>query len=167
MSSRLNVGPSTFVKKKMKPTFEIQTEIIINSTPELIWEVLMDWEQYPEWNPFILSISTHPKHNNQLKINVQGMKFEPLILTNETPTHFEWIGKLFVNGLFDGKHRFELIKISDTQTKFVHSEHFSGWLVPLFKSQLLTKTKPGFEAMNQALKYRTEQHYSSPNKPKE
>jgi len=167
MSSRLNFRPTTFVKKKMKPTLAIQTEITINSTPETIWNVLMDWNQYSEWNPFIQSISAHPKQKNHLKINVQGMKFDPLILQNQPPTHFEWIGKLFVKGLFDGKHRFELIKISETQTKFVHSEHFSGWLVPIFKSQLLTKTKPGFEAMNQALKYRTEQYYSSPNSPKE
>ncbi|NBG65682.1 SRPBCC domain-containing protein [Acidiluteibacter ferrifornacis] len=140
----------------MKPSFEIKTEIIINSTPELIWEVLMDWKQYSEWNPFILNISQHPKTNNHLVVNVQGMKFEPEIIHNQAPTVFEWKGKLFVSGLFDGNHRFELIKISEQQTKLVHSERFSGWLVPLLKEQLIVQTKPGFVVMNNALKSRVE-----------
>lgn len=140
----------------MKPSFEIKTEIIINKSVNETWQVLMDWKNYPNWNPFILNISQHPKTNNHLVVNVQGMKFEPKIIQNQAPTILEWHGKLYIKGLFDGNHRFELIKISEQQTKLVHSERFSGWLVPLLKKQLIVQTKPGFVAMNNALKSRVE-----------
>jgi len=35
---------------------EIKTEIIINTKPEKVWEVLTDFENYPTWNPFIQNI---------------------------------------------------------------------------------------------------------------
>ena len=136
----------------MKPSFEIKTEIIIHKSVKATWQVLMDWKNYPNWNPFILGISFHPKTANYLVVNIQGMKFEPKIIQNQPPFVFEWLGKLYVKGLFDGNHRFELLKISEQQTKLVHTERFNGWLVPLLKKQLLNQTKPGFEAMNKALK---------------
>jgi len=35
---------------------KIETEIIINTTPERVWEILIDFENYPNWNPFIRAI---------------------------------------------------------------------------------------------------------------
>ena len=40
---------------------EIKTEIIIDSKPEKVWEVLTDFENYPTWNPFIQNISGEQK----------------------------------------------------------------------------------------------------------
>ena len=37
-------------------TKQIKTSIHINATKEKVWEILMDFEKYPEWNPFIKSI---------------------------------------------------------------------------------------------------------------
>ena len=31
----------------------IYTEIAIDATPEEVWDVLVDFERYEEWNPFI------------------------------------------------------------------------------------------------------------------
>ena len=61
-------------------------------------------------------------------------------------------GKLLFKGLFDGKHSFNLIDNQNGTTTFIHSEDFSGWLVPIFKSQLEKNTKAGFKLMNQKLK---------------
>ncbi|MDR7016726.1 hypothetical protein [Acinetobacter sp. 3657] len=41
-------------KKQMHK--EINTEIIINGSSEEVWNTLMDFEAYPEWNPFIINI---------------------------------------------------------------------------------------------------------------
>ncbi|MDY9920045.1 MAG: SRPBCC family protein [Proteiniphilum sp.] len=35
---------------------EIRTEIIIRATSEKIWDILTDFENYPNWNPFITFI---------------------------------------------------------------------------------------------------------------
>lgn len=35
---------------------EIKTEILINAAPEKIWAILTDFDNYPNWNPFIKTI---------------------------------------------------------------------------------------------------------------
>lgn len=37
--------------------FLLKTEIIINSTPEKIWTILTDFKNYPNWNPFVTSLT--------------------------------------------------------------------------------------------------------------
>ena len=84
----------------------IQTEILINSDIAKVWEVLMNFRSYPEWNPFITSISGEPKLGNRLTLSInppdgKGMTFKPTILTLETNKEFRWKGKLGINGIFD------------------------------------------------------------------
>ncbi len=67
----------------------------------------------------------------------------------------EWFGKLLFGGLFDGRHRFELVPEGGS-TRLVQSEQFSGMLVPLVK-KLLAETEREFERLNLALKKRVEQ----------
>jgi uncharacterized membrane protein len=38
----------------------LYTEIVINIIPENVWKVIMDFEKYPTWNPFIKSIKAIP-----------------------------------------------------------------------------------------------------------
>jgi hypothetical protein len=66
----------------------------------------------------------------------------------------EWFGKLLFGGLFDGRHRFELVP-ENGATRLVHSERFSGMLVPLVK-KVLRDTERDFAALNAALKERVE-----------
>jgi hypothetical protein len=54
--------------------------------------------------------------------------------------------------LFDGAHKFELIKNADGSTTLIQSEKFKGILVPLFKKMLDVNTVNGFNAMNKKLK---------------
>jgi hypothetical protein len=82
----------------------------------------------------------------------KGMTFKPKILTFETNKELSWLGHLLFAGLFDGKHKFELIDNGDGTTTFRQSEKFKGVLVPLFKKQLDNNTKKGFEEMNRKLK---------------
>jgi hypothetical protein len=36
---------------------QIKTEIPIGAPASAVWSILMDFERYPEWNPFIKKIS--------------------------------------------------------------------------------------------------------------
>ena len=80
------------------------------------------------------------------------MKFKPKVLVCKENEELQWLGKLFFKGVFDGAHRFKLTDKGNGTTLFEHSEAFHGWLVPLFKAQLETKTLAGFQQMNEALK---------------
>jgi hypothetical protein len=143
------------------PSFEIYTEIVIKATPEKVWKILSDFANYPNWNPFIKSISGELVEGKPLAVLMHppggsAMKFTPIVLKADKNKEFRWLGKMFFKGLFDGEHIFELKDNGDGTTTFVHHEQFKGILLPLLKNMLNTNTRPGFEAMNQALKLKVE-----------
>jgi hypothetical protein len=80
------------------------------------------------------------------------MTFKPKILSLVINKELSWIGHFLFSGLFDGKHKFEIIDNGDGTTTFKQSEIFKGILVPFFKKMIENNTKKGFEAMNQKLK---------------
>jgi len=63
-----------------------------------------------------------------------------------------WLGHLIIPGLFDGEHTFRLDDNHNGTTTFIHSENFSGLLVPLFRKMLEENTREGFIQMNNKLK---------------
>jgi len=136
---------------------EIKTEILIHATPEKVWSILTNFDNYPNWNPFLKSISGEVKVGNKITARIEppeanGMTFKPIILTFETNKELSWLGHLIIPGLFDGNHKFELIDNKNGTTTFIQSEKFKGILVPLLKNQLDNNTKRGFEEMNKKLK---------------
>lgn len=143
----------------------INTEIQINAPIETVWDVLTDFDHYPNWNPFIKSISGKLEVGKTLKVTIQPpnsgiMRFKPRILELATKQKIKWLGHLLVPGIFDGKHSFELIPVGDGRTRFVQSEEFKGLLVPLMASKLNRDTRKGFEEMNQSLKTEAEKMFS-------
>lgn len=135
---------------------EINTEIRINSTPEKVWQVLTNFENYPNWNPFIRSISGEKIVGEKLATEIlppnrKLMKFKPVVLTFNSNKELRWLGSGPIKGIFDGEHYFKIIEQQDGSVKFEHGERFSGILVGLMP-KLLIDTKLGFEQMNEALK---------------
>ncbi len=138
----------------------IQTEIIINSPVSKVWNTLMDFEKYADWNPFV-QIKGEAKKGAQLEntMNIEGQKpqtFKPTILECKSEEEFRWEGHLFVKGLFDGEHYFLLESISENKTKIIHGENFRGILSNMILNMIGEKTKAGFIKMNEALKDRCE-----------
>ena len=136
---------------------ELQTEIVIHASAQRIWDLLMDFDSYPDWNPFILEINGLAQEGNKLEVTLQPkgkapMKFEPEVVSLVPQKEFQWKGKLWTKGLFDGAHYFRLEEIEETKTRFVHGEHFSGLLVGPILKMVGDATAQSFEEMNQALK---------------
>lgn len=136
---------------------EIKTEILINSSPEIVWAVLTNFDDYPNWNPFIKSIKGEAKVGKKITARIEppdakGMTFKPKILVFDQNKELRWLGNLLFAGLFDGEHKFELIDNKNGTTTFIQSEKFKGIFVPMFKKMLEINTKKGFEEMNEKLK---------------
>ncbi len=131
---------------------EVKTEIIIQASPEKIWKIFSDFDNYPNWNPFIQYIKGPVEVGNKIKVSIMDMPFKPTVLKCDEMIEFRWKGHLIVPGIFDGEHYFILENLGNGTIRFHHGELFSGILVPLFKKQLNTKVKAGYEAMNVKLK---------------
>lgn len=141
-------------------THWIDTQIHIDASAQQVWTVLTDFASYPQWNPFIRHISGELMEGARWNVSIlpvggAAMRFRPRVLTLQPQRALCWRGQFLVPGLFDGTHEFAL----ETTAKGVtlqHRESFSGLLVPVLRRSLKRGTRPGFEAMNEALRKRVE-----------
>jgi len=141
---------------------ELYSEIEIQAPAERVWDLLIDFAGFPQWNPFIRRASGKVKTGEHLEVTLQpsgaqGMTFKPTVLKAEPNRELRWLGRLLLPGLFDGEHSFTIESLGENRVKFVQREIFTGLLVPLFSRSLDADTRRGFEEMNQALKARAEQ----------
>lgn len=146
---------------------ELHTEIEIDASPAAVWAILTDFAAYPGWNPFVTSLVGDLAVGERLVIRLappggKPVTFKPTVTDVDAGRCFEWLGRLVVPGLFDGRHRFELLPDGDG-TRLLQTERFAGVLVPLMRRSLDTHTRAGFEAMNTALKARAEASIEQPH----
>ena len=146
------------------PPRRLVTEIEIGASPDSVWEVLTDLSEYQSWNPFVVAGLGEVVVGEQLEVRMRQpggneATFKPIVTEATSPRTFEWLGRLGIPGLFAGRHRFDLVS-SETGTRLVHSEEFTGVLVPVLAKFLDQKTRAGFEAMNVAMKERVEERTS-------
>ena len=109
---------------------EIKTEILITASPEKVWEILTNFNNYSSWNPFIKSVKGEVIVGNKITIRIEppgakGMTFKPEVLIFEMNKELRWLGHLFLPGIFDGEHKFELI---DNKNKTIQSVEFQTLL---------------------------------------
>lgn len=140
---------------------EIRTEIEIDAAPERVWEVLTDFEAYPEWNPHVTSIVGEARLDAQLTARMKafggrGVTMKPRVVRFDEAKEFRWIGRLLLPRVFDGEHIFELHPLDGGGTRFVQREEFRGVLVWPLLRMVRSESEKGFMAMNEALKARAE-----------
>ena len=141
---------------------EIYSEIEIGTTPNQIWQILIDFESYPEWNPYIRRAKGTPVIGKRIEVHTQpegsrNLTFHPLILRLEESKELSWRGSPLPRFLFSGEHIFLLQPKSPRITNFIQREIFTGRLVSFLKRTLDKRTLGGFRAMNAALKIRAEE----------
>lgn len=139
----------------------IETHIIVDSTPEKIWDILTNFEEYGLWNPFMTKVEGDAKLGAKIKVQIRTMGgkeriYHPIITRFEINKELRWKGKSFLPGIFDGERIFLIDKSADNKVTFFHKELFSGLGVILVGNKLAENLGEGFEKMNLALKKRTE-----------
>jgi hypothetical protein len=134
----------------------LQTQIDIQATPQQVWDIMTRFSDYPQWNPFIKSLTGEVAEGNRIRVELMGMSFKPKVLAFRQKEEFRWKGQFIFPGLFDGEHYFRLSAKADGTTRLEHGEYFSGLLVPLFKRRMLADTEANFRAFNEALKQECE-----------
>ena len=140
---------------------ELHTEVEIAAPIDAVWETLTDLASYPDWNPFIVSAEGRVDVGERLTNRMQppggsAITFKPTVTVVEPAVTIEWLGRLGLPGIFDGRHRFDLAPSKSGGTLVTQSEQFDGILVRALRKSLETGTRAGFEAMNAALKARVE-----------
>jgi hypothetical protein len=145
-------------------TIESVTEI--DAPVQAVWAELSAVSTYPGWNPFITTFEGELVVGDRVEVRIappggRPMTFRPTITEVEEGRRLEWLGRLLVPGVFDGRHSFQLEDLGQDRTRLTQAETFSGVLVAL-TGKTLERTREGFEAMNQAVRLRAEAATATP-----
>jgi len=137
----------------------IRTEIWIDNAPPQVWQILTATAEYPSWNPMISRLTGELREGNVIEFTEGSgsgsMTFHPRVLSVRPAQELRWKGYVLAPGLFDGEHRFVLER-SGRGTQLIQSEEFSGLLAGSLTQGVLRETVEQMEAMNLALKQRSE-----------
>ena len=141
----------------------IETRIIINKPIEQVWAQFKCVEAYPQWNT-LFNIEKFPTQVGQ-QFNVDlydenrkvKFKMQPVVLTLEN-YRLEWEGKLYINGLFNGRHQFIFQSVDANTTELIQAEDFNGLLVPFLNKAVIQPTLLNFKKMNVSFKTYLETH---------
>lgn len=139
----------------------IETQIMVNSTPEKIWNILINFEEYELWNPFMTKVVGDAKLGSKIMVKIQTVggkerTYYPIITKFEIDKELRWKGKSFMPGIFDGERIFIIEKSTNNQVSFLHKEIFTGLGVKFVGDKLGKDLKESFDKMNISLKSRAE-----------
>jgi hypothetical protein len=133
----------------------IRTHLTVNAPVEAVWQTLLDLPAYSTWNPFITAAAGDVAVGKRLHLTIEPPGGRPFVskpwVTAMHPLHYvEWLRRLAMPGIFDGRHSFMLTPMAGSRTLLQQSLTLTGMLTP-FIGTLLTQTRAGFIAMNNAL----------------
>lgn len=139
---------------------QLRTEIEIAAPPERVWQKLVDFPSYGDWNPFIREVSGELAIGSKLSIVLtpgdgSEKRLDATVTQVEPRKELRWRRKLWFKGVFDGEHFWTLTELDGGRTRLVHGEDFSGFMVQ-YMGPTLTHTARGCVGMNVALKKRVE-----------
>jgi hypothetical protein len=138
----------------------LTSEITIAASAEVVWDVLVDFGAYAEWNPVEIQargealVGSVLEHTAQLP-GRKPMTFKAKIIEATPSRALSWKGRIGVPGVFDVNHHFEIEALAPNSSRLRQFEHFSGVLVPFMRG-VLRDTQAAFELANQAIKDRSE-----------
>lgn len=143
---------------------------MIEAPIDLVWEVMLDTDRYPEWNPFVVRIDRGADPlalGDPLVLHVRwhtggGARSTERISKLEGPDQhggrralleYEYHGPYSRAGLVRGRRRQELARIDGAVTSYTTTERLRGglaWAAPI------VKIRDGFDRHATALKARAE-----------
>jgi len=150
--------------KKLKRSHWIShTEIIIDATPEQVWNVLCDTKSYPEWNQIIVKMDGRIVDKSSLDvlfksgIDAKPKKFHHDTLHVEDGVVFYW-SDVFAMGIKD-KHSFRVQTTDDGKTKFIQADQAKGGATWLFGKTISKRVIELYPIFNKSLKAEVEKRY--------
>jgi hypothetical protein len=147
----------------------IETQIQINAPASAVRAVLFKYDDYPQWNPYIVKVDGPVTEGGQLylTIHIAGRSditgyAKVLIATDNQVT---WRGTglsqvasgpvtLPIPGILSAKHDFIIQEVGPDKTLVINNDRFSGADIPF---QNFAPMEEGLKAMNEALKKRVEE----------
>lgn len=158
---------STLKLEKVKASHRtIYSDIIIDASPEQVWEVLTDFESYPEWSYLFRKLEGDFKDQGEVTVwfdrkpgkNDKQMVMEH-VLSVEEGASFSW-SDVFAMGMKD-HHVFKVEATNDGRTRFIQSDEAQGGMTWLAGGAVSKYESEHYPQFNQALKTEVEKRFKN------
>lgn len=136
---------------------EVRTEIDINAPKAKVWDILINFDKWAEWNPIVNKAGGSAAMGEALTMTMAGedgsdaQSYSPVITQFNAPNSFRWNAKMGAAFLFSNDKIVELTE-TDSGTHLVHSETFSGLMATMMWGKMKEGVPPMLNSMNGALK---------------
>lgn len=144
---------SKVLLKKDRFYRELDSWIDINVSVSEVWDILVDFESWENWNSFIPMVQGNLEVGKKMSIKVvspgfKAMVFKPKVYEINSCNKISWGGSLIV---FVYKHDFLLEYIDNNITRFRQVEKFKGPII-LLLNKMIKNTAIGYQNMNEEFK---------------
>ncbi|KAH7919555.1 hypothetical protein BV22DRAFT_1099260 [Leucogyrophana mollusca] len=161
--------------------FSVSTSIDIDAPREVVWEVLMDWKSYREWNPFVRNQQITDAHKKPLAdqtphegshlyihpVNIPpaftddkwfpGSAFERISALDKSNYRVAWVNIEMPHWLLNAERWQALVEIEGGKTRYETIEVFGGVVAYIVRTFFGKGLNEGFRAMAEGLKKRAEE----------
>ncbi len=136
---------------------EIYSDVEVKAGPGKVWDVVIGFDSFPDWNPFITSCTGELSEGSTLEMKLAPpgsaeMEISSKVLSAMAPKEFRWSTG---GPLFNGEHVTTIQPIGDERVRVVQRGMYSG-LLAMFKGGRIDKVKQGLDAMNEAISRQAE-----------
>lgn len=133
-----------------------EAEVIIDAPVSSVWEVLVDFESYPRWNPFTLEVKTSLVVGEPVDMLVHMAKLGFSFRQRETVRAVEpearivW-GTTMMGGVISGEREQTLEALSEERTRYRTTDVIEGPLGVLVFGVFGPSVQVGFDAVAKSL----------------
>jgi len=133
---------------------QYHTEILLNAPVKKVWQVLTDFDRYPEWNPLVGWLKGDFRTGGSIQMFIKPLNsdFSATLKRVEVNKEFTWVGVRFASWILSGEHYYRLEKCDDNSTRLQHGEYFRGIGSSFISQALLKKIEDTFVQHNLKLK---------------
>lgn len=138
-----------------------RTTFAVDASAERVWDVLTDFDRYPEWNPSLPSITGELQVGSTVSLTL-GMpgrpspKVKAKFVDIVPGRRLTWHGNVGADWVFAGDREFLIDPEADGTARFTHVEDVRGLLFPVFRAVMGSAIQRHHDALNAALKERAE-----------
>ena len=138
-----------------------RTDFEIDASDEQVWAVLVDFEQYADWNLSLPSISGDLREGSTVSLTL-GLPGRPNLnvkaqLREVTANRrLTWCGHLGADRLFTGYREFAIEPLAERKVRVTHVEDLQGWIAPVFEALMGRSVQRHHDTFNESLKSRAE-----------
>jgi len=141
-----------------RPARSAATTTLIEAPREEVWSILMDFDSYPRWNPYMRTVRGRAAAGATLEIRLRPPggspdKITAEIFTYKPPRKLRWQSRLLVPGLRDLEYELIVTPLGPRRSQVVQRARYEGVLALFGDAE---STRAGLESMVAALKRRAE-----------